>query len=279
MGEIVNVKEIVENKKIELKNRIRLLNKRNISPKLALILANDEAASRVYVGNKRKLCHELNVLEEEYTFDEKITTKQLLEVIEKLNNDSSVDGILVQLPLYSHLDESRILDAISPKKDVDGFHKVNLGGLMVNEDGIIPCTPKGIMTILKSLKVDLNGKNAVIVGRSRIVGKPMASLLLNENATVTICHSKTKDLKSYTSMADILIVAVGKPCIISKDMVKENAIILDVGINRVDDKLKGDVDTQDVLSKVKYVTKVPGGVGLTTVISLIENLVEIAEKR
>lgn len=279
MGEIVNVKEIVEKKKNELKERIEILKERNVFPKLALILANDEAASRVYVGNKRKLCHELGVLEEEYTLDENVTNEELINIITKLNNDDSVDGILVQLPLYKHLDEAKILDSISPDKDVDGFHPLNLGRLMINEKTTVSCTPKGVMTILDSLGTDLTGKNAVIVGRSRIVGKPMTNLLLNRNATVTMCHSKTKNLKEYTSNADILVVAVGVPHIITKDMVKKDAIVLDVGINRIDGKLKGDVDTQDVLEKVKYITSVPGGVGLTTVVSLIENLVEIAEKR
>ncbi|MDO4283252.1 MAG: bifunctional 5,10-methylenetetrahydrofolate dehydrogenase/5,10-methenyltetrahydrofolate cyclohydrolase [Clostridia bacterium] len=279
MGEIVNVKEIVESKKVELKRRIENLKEKRIFPKLALILANDDKASRVYVGNKRKLCHELGVLEEEYTFDENVVEEELINVIKKLNKDDSVDGILVQLPLYNHLNESKILDCISPNKDVDGFHPLNLGKLMIGEKTTVSCTPKGVMTILESLNVNLSGKDAVIVGRSRIVGKPMAQLLLSKNATVTTCHSKTKDLKEYTKKADILVVAVGVPHLIKKDMVKEGAIVLDVGINRIDGKLQGDVDTQDVLEKVEYITSVPGGVGLTTVISLMENLIEIAERR
>lgn len=279
MGEIVNVKEIVESKKIELKKKVEKLKEKNIFPKLALILANDEAASRIYVGNKRKLCNELGILEEEYTLDESVTNEELIEIIQKLNNDESVDGILVQLPLYRHLDEAKILDSISPNKDVDGFHPLNLGKLMIGEKANVSCTPKGVMTILESLNIDLSGKNAVVIGRSRIVGKPMAQLLLNKNATVTMCHSKTKNLEEFTKNADILVVAVGVPHIIKKDMVKEGSIVLDVGINRVDGKIRGDVDTLDVLEKVKYVTSVPGGVGLTTVVSLVENLVEIAEKR
>lgn len=279
MGEIVNVKEIVESKKIELKKKVEKLKEKNIFPKLALILANDEAASRIYVGNKRKLCNELGILEEEYTLDESVTNEELIEIIQKLNNDESVDGILVQLPLYRHLDEAKILDSISPNKDVDGFHPLNLGKLMIGEKANVSCTPKGVMTILESLNIDLSGKNAVVIGRSRIVGKPMVQLLLNKNATVTMCHSKTKNLEEFTKNADILVVAVGVPHIIKKDMVKEGSIVLDVGINRVDGKIRGDVDTLDVLEKVKYVTSVPGGVGLTTVVSLVENLVEIAEKR
>ncbi len=279
LGEIINVRKIVEEKKEELSFRIDKLNKRGIFPKLALILANDDRASRVYVSNKRKLCHELGILEEEYTFDEKITSEEILNLINKLNGDDSVDGILVQLPLFKHLDEEKILNAISPKKDVDGFHPINLGKLITGEKTTLSCTPKGVMTILDSIGIDLKSKNVVVVGRSRIVGKPMAQLLLNRDATVTICHSKTKDLASYTKNADVLVVAVGSMHIITKDMVKEDAIVIDVGINRVDGKIVGDVDTNSVLEKVKYITSVPGGVGLTTVVSLIENLVEIAEER
>lgn len=279
MGEIIDVRKIVEEKKEDLKRRIETLRKRNVYPKLALILANEDKASRVYVSNKRKLCNELNVLEEEYTFDEKVTNEELINVIEKLNSDDSVDGILVQLPLFKHLDEDMILNRINPKKDVDGFHPLNLGKLITGEDTTVSCTPKGIMTILDSLSIDLKSKNVVVVGRSRIVGKPMAQLLLNRDATVTICHSRTKELEAYTKKADILVVAVGVPHLITKEMVKDDAIVIDVGINRVDGKIIGDVDTENVLDKVRYITSVPGGVGLTTVVSLIENLVEIAERR
>ncbi len=279
MGTIIDVKEIVKNKKEELKVRIEKLRQNQVIPKLAVVLASNDSASRVYVGNKRKLCQELNVLEEEYILDENVTNEDLISLISRLNEDKSVDGILVQLPLYPHLDESRILNTIIPSKDVDGFHPYNLGKLVIGEDTIVSCTPKGVMTILDSLGMDLAGKNAVVIGRSRIVGKPMAQLLLARNATVTVCHSKTKNLEEYTKKADILVVAIGKPHFIHQAMVKEGACVIDVGINRVDGKLKGDVDTQDVLEKVKYITSVPGGVGLTTVVSLIENLVEIAEKR
>lgn len=279
MGTIIDVKEIVKNKKEELKVRIEKLRQNQVIPKLAVILASNDSASKVYVGNKRKLCQELNVLEEEYILDENVTNDDLISLISRLNEDKSVDGILVQLPLYPHLEESRILNTIIPSKDVDGFHPYNLGKLVIGEDTIVSCTPKGVMTILDSLGMELAGKNAVVIGRSRIVGKPMAQLLLARNATVTVCHSKTKNLEEYTKKADILVVAIGKPHFIHQAMVKEGACVIDVGINRVDGKLKGDVDTQDVLEKVKYITSVPGGVGLTTVVSLIENLVEIAEKR
>jgi len=201
-----------------------------------------------------------------------------LELIEKLNNDKTVHGILVQLPIYNHLDTSEILEAISPSKDVDGFHPVNIGKIMQGTGGIAPCTPKGVMTILEELGIEIEGKKATVVGRSIIVGRPMGALLLNKGATITTCHSKTTNLKEHTKNADILVVAVGKPHLVTEEMVKEGAIVIDVGINRVDGKLIGDVDTENVAKKAKYITPVPGGVGLTTVYTLMENVVELAEK-
>lgn len=276
---IVNVKEIVERKKSNLKREILELRDVGVIPKLAVILASDNDASRIYVGRKRKMCHELGIDEVEYIFDEKITTEDVIKTIEKLNNDSEIDGILVQLPLFKHLDEQRILDSVSPRKDVDGFNSVNVGRLYKGEKDIVPCTPKGILTILKELDTEIQGKNAVVIGRSQIVGRPMAALLLAEGATVTICHSKTTDLPCHTRRADILIVATGVPHLIKKDMVKEGAIIIDVGMTRVNEKLVGDVDTEPVAEVAKYITPVPGGVGLTTVYSLMENVVEFAKKR
>lgn len=279
MMSIVNVKEIVESKKLKLKREILDLRDKGIVPKLAVILANDSDASRVYVGRKRKLCAELGIEETEYIFDEKVKTEDLLKVIDKLNRDSDVDGILVQLPLFKHLDEAKIIDSIVPEKDVDGFSAINVGRLYQGRTDIVPCTPKGVLTILKELEPDLKGKNAVVVGRSQIVGKPMAALLLNESMTVTICHSATTNLPEYTKMADVLVVATGVPHLIKESMVKEGAIVIDVGMTRVNDKLVGDVDTENVERKAKYVTPVPGGVGLTTVYSLAENVVEIAKNR
>ena len=276
---IVNVKEIVENKKLKLKREILDLRDKGIVPKLAVILANDSDASRVYVGRKRKLCSELGIEETEYIFDEKVKTEDLLKVIDKLNKDSDVDGILVQLPLFKHLDEAKIIDSIVPEKDVDGFSAINVGRLYQGRTDIVPCTPKGVLTILKELEPDLKGKNAVVVGRSQIVGKPMAALLLNESMTVTICHSATTNLPEYTKMADVLVVATGVPHLIKDSMVKEGAIVIDVGMSRVNDKLVGDVDTENIEKIAKYVTPVPGGVGLTTVYSLAENVVEIAKNR
>ena len=278
MGEIINVKEIIERKKLDLKEKVEYLKKEGITPKLVVIHANDDEASNVYISKKRKMCEELGILEEEYDLHEKITQQEILYLINKLNSDKSVHGILVQLPIYNHLDTSEILEAISPKKDVDGFHPINIGKIMQGTGGIAPCTPKGVMTILEELGIDVEGKNATVIGRSIIVGRPMGALLLNKGATVTTCHSKTKDLKEHTRNADILVVAVGKPHLVTEDMVKENAIVIDVGINRVDGKLIGDVDTENVAKKAKYITPVPGGVGITTVYTLMENVVELAEK-
>lgn len=276
---IVNVKEIVEKKKSNLKREVLELRDEGIIPKLAVILANDNDASRIYVGRKRKMCQELGIDEVEYIFDEKVTTEEIIKTVERLNEDNEIDGILVQLPLFKHIDEQKVLDSVSPKKDVDGFSSVNVGRLYKGEKDIVPCTPKGILTILKELGTNIQGKNAVVVGRSQIVGRPMAALLLAEGATVTICHSKTTDLPLHTRMADILIVATGVPHLIKQDMVKDGAVVIDVGMTRVNEKLVGDVDTESVASVASYVTPVPGGVGLTTVYSLMENVVCLAKKR
>ncbi len=279
-NKIIDVKSIVENKKELLKKEILELKNKNIFPKLAVILANDEEASKIYIGKKRKMCEELGIEEVEYILDENITTDEMLEIINKLNNDNTIHGILVQLPIFKHLDQDKILNSILPTKDVDGFHPVNLGKLLSNqEDAIVACTPKGIMMILDSLNIDYSGKEAVVVGRSVIVGKPISQLLLNRGATVTTCHSKTKDLSFHTKRADILIVATGVPHLITENMVTEESIVIDVGINRIDGKICGDVDTENVSKKVKYITPVPGGVGITTVISLMDNLINIAKRK
>ena len=279
MMSIVDVKEIVEKKRNSLKREILDLRDKGIIPKLAVILANDVEASRIYVSRKRKLCQELGIEEVEYLFDSKCKTEDILDTIDKLNHNNEIDGILVQLPLFKHLDESRIIDSIMPEKDVDGFSAVNVGRLYQGKPTVVPCTPKGILTILKELDKDLKGKNAVVVGRSQIVGKPMASLLLNEDMTVTICHSRTTNLPEHTRNADVLVVATGVPHLIKADMVKEDAIVIDVGMNRLKEKLVGDVDTENVANKAKYVTPVPGGVGLTTVLSLAQNVVELSKRR
>lgn len=277
-GILIDVKSIVENKKIFLKKKVNELKRNGIVPKLAVILANDLDASKIYVRKKREMCSELGVDEIEYMLDKDTTTEKVLDIINRLNEDDSVHGILVQLPVFKHLDERKILESISPKKDIDGFHPLNIGKLLMGKPEIVACTPRGIMSIIESTGVDLTSKTAVVVGRSIIVGKPVSALLLNKNATVITCHSKTKNLKKYTKMADVLVVAAGVPHLITSDMVKKNAIVIDVGINRIDGKIIGDVDTENVLDVAKYVTPVPGGVGITTVISLLENLIDMASK-
>ena len=280
MGEKINVKEIVKRKKEELKQEVNRVKEKGVLPKLAVILASDDPASEIYVGKKRKMCEEMGILQEEYILDESTTTQDVVNIVKKLNEDDSVNGILVQLPLYKHIDMDEVLDSISDKKDVDGFHPLTLGKLFIGEkETFISCTPKGIMTILDDIGTEYIGKHAVVIGRSRIVGKPISQILLKRGATVTICHSKTDDISKYSKMADILIVAVGKPHIVTKDMVKEGAIVVDVGINRVDGKIIGDVDTEEVINVASKITPVPGGVGLTTVLSLLENVVQASKEQ
>lgn len=277
-GTLIDVKKIVEDKKFNLKKQVLDLKRKGIIPKLAVILANDLDSSRIYVRKKREMCSELGIEEVEYMLDSDTTTDKVLEIIERLNNDDSIHGILVQLPVFKHLDERKILEFISPKKDIDGFHPLNIGKLIMGRPNIVACTPRGIMSIIDSTGIDLTSKTAVVVGRSIIVGKPISALLLNRDATVITCHSKTKNLKKYTKMADVLIVAAGVPHLITKDMIKKDALIVDVGINRINGKVVGDVDTENVLDVAKFVTPVPGGVGITTVISLLENLVDMIKK-
>lgn len=280
MGEKINVKEIVKRKKEELKAEVDRIKNLGVTPKLAVILASEDPASQIYVGKKRKMCEEMGILQEEYILDENISTEDIVEIVKKLNEDESVNGILVQLPLYKHIDMDEVLDSISEKKDVDGFHPLTLGKLFIGEkETFIPCTPKGIITILDDIGTEYVGKHAVVIGRSRIVGKPISQILLKKGATVTICHSKTDDISKYSKMADILIVAVGKPHIVTKNMVKDGAIVVDVGINRVDGKILGDVDTDEVVEIAGKITPVPGGVGLTTVLSLLENVVQAAKEQ
>lgn len=280
MGEKINVKDIVKRKKEELKQKVESLKERGIQPKLAVILASEDEASKIYVGKKRKMCDELGIEQVEYIFDKSVTTEKIVDTVKKLNSDKTVNGILVQLPLFKHIDMDKVLDTISDKKDVDGFHPLTLGKLFIGEkETFIPCTPKGIMTILDDIKTEYEGKHAVIVGRSRIVGKPISQLLLKRGATVTVCHSKTKDISIYTKQADILVAAVGKPHIITENMIKPGAIVIDVGINRVDGKILGDVDTENALKVCSKITPVPGGVGLTTVLSLLENVVQAVQEQ
>lgn len=278
--ELLNGKEVSQKTKDRLKEKVATLKAEGIIPKLAVIMVGEDSASQIYVRNKSKACEYIGVEFEEYLLSESTTQKELLDLIEKLNNNVEINGILLQSPIPRHLDINEAFRKISPEKDVDGFHPVNVGKLVLGQETFISCTPFGIMKILEDYNIDIEGKNAVVIGRSNIVGKPMSQCLLNKNATVTICHSKTKDLASITRNADILVAAIGKPCFVTEDMVKPGAVVIDVGINRMEDgKLKGDVDFEKVSQKVSYITPVPGGVGPMTIAMLMTNLVKAAENQ
>lgn len=262
----------------QLKQRVASLAEKGIVPGLTVILVGDDPASQTYVSNKEKACARLGIRSTTIRMPADITQEALEAVILQTNEDPAVHGILVQLPLPGHLDSERALSLILPQKDVDGFHDINAGRLARGLDGTVACTPKGALYMLKQAGIPIAGKEAVIVGRSNIVGKPMALLLLQENATVTICHSKTAELASHTRRADILVAAIGKPRFITEDMVKDGAVVVDVGINRVDGKLCGDVDFEPVARKASWITPVPGGVGKMTIAMLMDNTVSAAEK-
>ena len=243
---------------------------------LAVILAGENPASKIYVRNKIVACEETGIKSFEYYLPESVATEQLLELVETINSDENIDGLLVQLPLPKGVDEKTVLKAVSPAKDVDGFHAVNAGNLLLGNPCLAACTPSGIISLIKSTGVEINGKNAVVVGRSNIVGKPVAVLLLNENATVTVCHSKTADLKKHTLEADILVVAVGIKEFIKGDMIKKGAVVIDVGMNRADGKLYGDVEFDSAKERASFITPVPGGVGPMTITMLLKNTVKAA---
>jgi methylenetetrahydrofolate dehydrogenase (NADP+)/methenyltetrahydrofolate cyclohydrolase len=266
----------------ELKTRIsektEKLKEQGIVPGLAVILVGDDPASEIYVRNKQKGCEEVGFYSRTIRMSGNASHQELEDEIDRLNQDPRIHGILVQLPLPAHLDENSALMRILPEKDVDGFHLINAGHLMTGTAGVTACTPKGALHMIKSTGLDLTGKEAVVIGRSNIVGKPMAMLLLQENCTVTMCHSRTKDLKAHTLNADILVVAVGKPGIITADMVKPGAVVIDVGINRVDGKVCGDVDFAAVSQIAGWITPVPGGVGRMTIAMLLSNTFDAAER-
>ena len=257
--------------------KVAALKKRGITPGLAVILVGDDPASQTYVRSKGKACARVGIYSRTLIMAADTTQAQLEKQIAQLNRDEKIDGILLQLPLPPHLDEQHALSVIAPEKDVDGFHALNAGRLMLSLEGVQPCTPKGIMFMLRQAGVPIEGAHAVVVGRSNIVGKPTALLLLRENATVTLCHSKTPDLKAETLQADILVAAVGKPQLITEDMVKPGAAVIDVGINRVNGRLVGDVDFENVSKVAGYISPVPGGVGRMTVAMLMDNVVSLAE--
>lgn len=270
MNKIIDGKNLQNKIKEDLKNKIKTL---TTTPKLVVIQVGNDSASSVYVKNKGKLCIEVGI-EFEHKKYEQITEEKLIEEIEKLNKDNSVTGILVQLPLPKEINEQKVIEKIDYKKDVDGLTSNNIGNLFAGNKAIAPCTALGVMEILKETQINLEGKNVVIVGRSKLVGLPLISLLLKENATVTTCHSRTKNLQEITSKADILIVAIGKKEFITKEYVKEEAIVIDVGINREEGKLYGDCKFDEIIEKCKYITPVPGGVGPLTVIMLVNNVIE-----
>lgn len=268
MNKIIDGKLVSSNIKQSLKEEINNLEEK---PTLVVIQVGNNEASNVYIKNKEKAALYVGMNFKHLKFDSDIKEAEIIEAIEKLNNDSKVNGIIVQLPLPDHLNSNKIINVINPLKDIDGLTTTNLGKLFNGEECLTSCTPTGIIELLKNYKIELEGKNVVIVGRSTLVGKPLMHLLLKENATVTICHSKTKNLKEYTKEADILIVAVGKKHLINKDMIKEGSVVIDVGINKVDGKLYGDVNFDDVFDKVSLITPVPGGVGPMTIALLLRN--------
>ncbi len=272
MANIIDGKKISAQIKDECKEKVA---KEGIDVTLAVIQVGKDPASSVYVGNKKKACEYVGIHSLSYELPEETTEEELLSLVNKLNQDKEVHGILVQLPLPKHINEDRVIKTISPKKDVDGFHPQSVGALSIGQPGFVSCTPAGIIQLLKRSGVEMDGKECVIVGRSNIVGKPMAMLMLRENATVTVCHSHTADLKEVTKRADILIVAIGKPKFITKEYVKKGAVVIDVGIHRNENnKLCGDVDFDDVEPMVSAITPVPGGVGPMTIAMLMKNCVE-----
>ena len=269
---LIDGKKIAAETRAEIAEAVAAQKAAGVTPGLAVIIVGENPASQVYVRNKHKACGEVGMYSEVIEMPGDTTQETLLAKIAELNDDDKIDGILVQLPLPKHIDEEKVINAIRPDKDVDAFHPVNTGKIMIGNPDFLPCTPAGVMVMLKKTGIDITGKNCVVVGRSNIVGKPMAMLLLGANGTVTVCHSKTKDLASVTREADILVVAIGRADFITGDMVKEGAVVIDVGMNRREDgKLTGDVDFASASERVSYITPVPGGVGPMTITMLLQN--------
>lgn len=288
-AEIIDGKQVAAGLRKRIKEDVAALREEGITPGLGVILVGDDPASRSYVSAKEKACAEAGIFSDDNRLSEDTTQEELLELVERMNNDPAINGILVQLPLPPHIDEQKVLPAILPEKDVDGFHPVNLGNLMAGRDCFLPCTPHGIMQLLIHSGVDVSGAHVVVVGRSNIVGKPVANMLLQKsegaNATVTVCHTGTRDMARHTRDADILIVAAGRPNTITAEMVKDGAVVIDVGVNRITDetrkngyRLVGDVDFEGVKEKASLITPVPGGVGPMTITMLLWNTVEAARK-
>ena len=280
MAVIIDGKELARKTRSNLKIDCEELKKKGIAPKLAVILVGDDKASKVYVKNKNKACEDVGIEFEEHILEAEITQKQLIDLIEELNNRKDINGILLQSPIPAHLDINEAFRKIAPEKDVDGFNPVNVGKLSLNQDTFVSCTPYGIMKMFEEYKIDLEGKDVVIIGRSNIVGKPLIQCCLNKNATVTVCHSRTKNLKEHVKRADVVIAAIGKSKFITEDMIKEGAVVIDVGINRGEDgKLTGDVDFENVEKKASYITPVPGGVGPMTIAMLMNNVIKATQNQ
>lgn len=278
MYKIIDGKEVSASVRERIKEGVAALSAQGKKTGLAVVIVGNNPASRVYVNNKKKGCEQVGMESYEYALPEETTTDELLELVEKLNNDDNVDGILCQLPLPSQIDEKKVLNAITPDKDVDAFHPVNTGHIMIGDHSFLPCTPAGIMEMLKYYDISVSGKECVVIGRSNIVGKPMAMLLLEANGTVTVCHSRTENLSEVTSRADILVAAVGKAGFVTPDMVKDGAVVIDVGMNRNSEgKLCGDVLFDAVKDKCSYITPVPGGVGPMTITMLLQNTLTASE--
>ena len=279
MSNIIDGKLVSAAVKERVAAEVKELNAKGVSVCLAVILVGEDPASQVYVANKKKACEQLGIVSKEYILPETTTQDELLTLVKELNEDKTVNGILCQLPLPKGLDEKAVIEAIDPNKDVDAFHPVNVGRIMIGDYDFLPCTPAGVMEMLAYYNIDISGKECVIIGRSNIVGKPMSMLLLHKNGTVTIAHSKTKNLAEVTRRADILVAAVGRAKFVTADMVKDGSVVIDVGINRVDGKLYGDVDFDNVKEKVSFITPVPGGVGPMTIATLMQNTLTAAKRQ
>lgn len=280
MAIIIDGKELAKKTRANLKIECEELKEQGINPKLAVIMVGNNAASKVYVRNKSKACEDVGVEYEEFLLGVETEQKQLIDLIKKLNQDPKINGILLQSPIPNHLDINEAFRTIDYKKDVDGFHPINVGKLALGQDTFVSCTPYGVMRMFEEYNIDLCGKNVVILGRSNIVGKPLIQCCLNKNATVTVCHSKTQNIKEITERADVLISAIGKPAFVTEDMVKEGAIVIDVGINRLESgRIVGDVDFNSVQKKASYITPVPGGVGPMTIAMLMNNVIKATKQQ
>ena len=275
---IIDGKATAQRKREDIGRRVTALVDRGVTPGLAVVIVGEDPASEIYVRSKHKACAETGILSFKYELPESTSEDELLSLVEKLNNDDTVHGVLVQLPLPSHIDEDKVIEAIDVEKDVDGFHPMSVGRMMIGKDAFLPCTPHGCMVLLEETGIDLTGKEAVVVGRSNIVGKPISILLLEKHATVTICHSRTKDLPEVVRRADVVVVGVGRPEMVKGDWIKEGAVVIDVGINRVDGKLVGDVEFDAAAERASAITPVPGGVGPMTIAMLLENTLKSATR-